>query len=422
MSFSTIKDPKDRIIKSKIDLNRDRPFFAYILLNMNVEQTEPTDKVPTMGVNQFGDLYWNEKFVNNLGDDELQGVLAHEVMHVATLTFQREGNRDKMLWNMATDIVINNILLDEHFALPKDCLLTRDGIFELKTEKGSVTIDVSEKSAEEVYDWLMQHIKIVKDKYGDGTGTGYKGGFDTHLPGDQNAKGESQGKADGGDADTKANEEAWKQKAIDAATSAKARGNMSASMERIFDGILEPKVDWRRRLYSYITKDIPVDFTMRRPGRRYHATGFYFPSVVRENLEVIVCNDISGSISGEEYENFMSECVGIAGSFEQVKMRCLWWSTYIDDRDDIEVNTGNRESLVHYKPHGGGGTTMSCIREYVKKKGYNSRIYVILTDGYIEHDPKLPDGNILFVLSKGGTDNIVKKYGEVCSLNDIERQ
>ena len=125
--FDTDMDSKDRIIKSKIDLNRDRPFFAYILMNMNVEQTEPTEKVPTMGVNQLGDLFWNDKFVTELADDELQGVLAHEVMHIATLTFQREGNRNKMLWNMATDIVINNILLGENFALPKDCLLTTDG-------------------------------------------------------------------------------------------------------------------------------------------------------------------------------------------------------------------------------------------------------------------------------------------------------
>ena len=416
--------PKQRITKAKLDLNKERPFFSYVLLNMNVEKTEPTEQVPTMGVNQFGDLYWNEKFVGTLSDDELQGVLAHEVMHMATLTFQREGSRDKMLWNMATDIVINNMLLEENFSLPKGCLLTKGGVFELEDKDGkNQKMDVSHSTAEEVYDWLMKHIKVVKNNYGNGNGEGeggYKGSFDSHLPGDENEKGESTGKGTK-DSDLKANEEKWKSKAVEAATAAKARGNMCASLERMIEGIVEPKIDWRKRLYQFITKDIPVDYTMRRPGRRFYSTGCYFPSVVRENLEVIAAIDISGSISSEELSDFVGECVGIATSFQQVKMRCLYWGTQVHDEDDIEVNSSTATMLETYRPKGGGGTEMSCVARHVQKKGYNSRVFVILTDGYIESKPTLPNGQILFVLSKGGSDEIIKKYGEVCSLNDVER-
>ena len=414
-------DSKDRIIKAKVALTKDRPFFAYILMNMNIERTQPDSTIPSMGVNAWGDLFWNDDFVKKLTDEELTGVLAHESMHPATLTFQRQGKRDHMIWNMATDIVINYMLLDEGFKLPQDCLRTNSGVFEFTgKDKKKYTIDVKEKTAEDVYDWLMQHIEIVKDKYSDGKG-GYKGQFDSHLPGDADSKGKSQGKQKG-DADVRSNEENWKAKTTEAATAAKARGSMSASMERALGNLLEPKIDWRKRLQSFITKDIPVDYTMRRPGRRFYTTGVYYPSVIRENLEVIVCVDISGSIGGDEYNEFISEAIGIAGSFNQIKMRMLWWGTEIDERDDMVVNSHTKESLLTYKPHGGGGTTMSCIKPYIESKGYNSRIYVILTDGYIESTPKLPEGvKILFVLSKNGSHEIVEKYGEVCSLKDVER-
>jgi len=85
---------RDRILKAKIDLSQQRPFFAYILMNMGIEQSDPKDDLPTMGVNQYGDLFWNETFVKTLSDEELKTVLCHEAMHVATLTFQREGTRD----------------------------------------------------------------------------------------------------------------------------------------------------------------------------------------------------------------------------------------------------------------------------------------------------------------------------------------
>ncbi len=413
---------QDRLIKSKVSLNRDRPFFSYILMNMNIERTKSTENIPTMGVNQYGDLYWNEEFTKKLSDKELEGVLAHEAMHIATLTFQREDNREHMLWNMATDLVINDILLQEGLKLPKDALLPNDyGEFEFTGKnKKKVKINVREKGAEEVYDEILNHAEVIHVQYGDGDGDGYKGSFDSHIPGDKDSEGKDQDKGCT-EAERKANEEKWKKKAVEASTAAKMRGKMSASLERELSGIIDPKIDWRKKLHQFITKDLPVDFTMRRPGRRYYTTGVYYPSVIRENLEIIVGQDISGSISDEEYAEFTSECIGIATGFSQINMRCLWWSTYIDERDDIVVTAANKDMLTHYKPHGGGGTTLSCLKEYVEKKGYSSRVYVILTDGYIESKPELPDGKILFVLSKNGSDDIIKHFGEVCKLSDVER-
>ena len=210
----------ERIIKVKVDLNKSHPFFAYILLNMEVEKTKHTDKVPTMAVSQYGDLYWNEDFVKTLDNDELKFVLAHEVGHIATLTFQRQGLRDMTLWNIATDLVINYMLMDEGFRAPKGILLPdHRGVYIFQSGKSGkdIKIDLNDKNAEQVYEDLCKNAKAIKKIVkADGKG-GYEGQLDGHIEGDADDEGNSTGKGKN-EQDQKANENKWKQKAVEGAT------------------------------------------------------------------------------------------------------------------------------------------------------------------------------------------------------------
>lgn len=414
----------ERIIKIKVDLNKSHAFFAYILMNMQIDKTKHTDKVPTMAVNEFGDLYWNKDFVDKMDNDELKFCLAHEVGHIATLTFQRKGLRDMTLWNIATDLVINYMLLDEGFRAPKGILLPdHRGLYTFKSGKdgNEYKIDLNNKNAEQVYDELSKHAKAIKSIVNaDGNGN-YDGQIDGHLEGDKDDSGESQGK-NNTEADAKANENNWKRKAIEGATQAKMKGNISASMERMLGEMLEPVIDWRSKLFSYITNDLPVDYSMRLPSRRFISTGVYSPTIIRESLDLVVGIDISGSISHEEYVEFMSEVVGIANSYRQVTMRVIAWACHVDERDDILVTNDTQDELLKCKFFGGGGTNLGCLTEYMEKKDYKTRLLVVLTDGYIESTPNLPDGvDCLFVLSRNGNGDIVSEYGDVTSLNNVTR-
>jgi len=404
----------------KIQLYKTKPFFAYLLMFLNIQ--EKTSKSnPTMCVNQYGDLYWNRDFVKELTPEQIQGVLCHEVMHIATLTLQRMGLRDIGLWNVATDLVINFLLTREGMQLPKGCLLAdHRGIYTSVSGKTGkkFTIDLNDKCSEQVYAELAKNAKIVKENLNiDGQGN-YDGAIDKHLQGDKDSDGNSTGKDKKSNAQ-QINESEWKKKIAEAVTQAKNRGTMSGAMERMFEGILDPVVDWRTKLYKYITNEIPIDYSMKVPSRRFFSTGNYTPTTLKENLNVVIGVDVSGSISEVEYKDFLSECYGIANSFGQVKMRLLAWGTEVHEKDDFEITSHNKEALYNIKFHGGGGTELSSMTRYCEKKNIKSRIYVILTDGYIESTPKLPaNANCLFVLSKNGSSEIVKKFGEVCNLAD----
>lgn len=414
-------DTGEKIIKAKISLQTSNPFFSYIIMSMRIRETTESKSIPTMGVNKVGDLFYNKDFVEKLSKDELHAVLCHECSHIAFNTFERQGKRDSFLWNIATDYAINWILQRDGFRLPKDVLLADvNGNVEITDKKGKkVSFNIANMCAEEIYDKLLNHAEVAHVYFDDGHG-GAKGQFDKHLPGDSDDKGQSQGKIKS-EADRIANESYWKEKATEAATAAKMRGTMSSALERELGTLLEPKIDWRKKLYHFITKDLPVDFTMRKPSRRFYSTGYYMPSVIRENLQVLIGIDVSGSISQSEYNEFMTEIVSMARGFTQLKMRVIFWATHVDERDDIEVYGNGIDTLMEHKIHNSGGTEMSCFARYVQDKSYNTPVVIMFTDGFIENDPQLVPARHLFVLPKNNSPEIVQKYGEVCSLSDIEK-
>jgi len=68
-------------------------------------------------------IVYNPALVEKLTPAELEGVLAHEVMHLALSHHCRRGERDAQLWNQATDYAVNPILINNGITLPKDALI-----------------------------------------------------------------------------------------------------------------------------------------------------------------------------------------------------------------------------------------------------------------------------------------------------------
>lgn len=387
--------PKEKITKAKIQLQKDSPFFAHLVMNMSIK--EDTD-IPTMGVNFEGNAIYNPEFIDKLTDLEVKGVLCHETMHVALQHLLRLGKRDMMLWNVAADMIINYMILSEGFSLPKGVLIPKnDSVYSINGKNGTFEIDVEEKSAEEIYEYLSSNTdKIDVEALGEGQ-------FDSHEYGDHLSEPEKQAIA-----------KEWQGKLVDAATAAKARGKLPSYIDRMMDDILNPKLNWKALLYQYLTKDILYNFTFKRPGRRSYSTGFYMPYEIKENLNITCTIDCSGSISKTEYTEYMSEIIGIANAFEQINMDIIFWDTEI--RQVEKVTRGNQQKLLEMEIPGGGGTYISCLDEHFKDIR-PPQLMVHLTDGYVESSPKLPYSKHLFVVSEHGDQSIVEQHGKVFKIH-----
>ena len=126
---------------AKIDLMTKSVFLSTICLSL---KHTFTDQISTAGTNGLSIIY-NPEFLEGLTAQERTGLLAHEVWHVAFNHLTRIGSRDKVIWNKAGDYVINYMLTNAGFTIPKG------GLLDPRFEK---------MSTEEVYE-------IIKDESDD---------------------------------------------------------------------------------------------------------------------------------------------------------------------------------------------------------------------------------------------------------------
>ena len=111
---------KDKLIAGRIQLMKENPFFAYILLNLNLIETK---SIPSCAVDYKGNLYYNPEFIKSLTLKEVKGVLCHECLHLVFEHLMRGKGKVQTLWNLACDSVINAIILKNGLDLPKESIV-----------------------------------------------------------------------------------------------------------------------------------------------------------------------------------------------------------------------------------------------------------------------------------------------------------
>ena len=419
--------PAERITKAKIKLQKDAPFFAYLVMNMQITEDKT---IPSMGVNFKGNARYNPEWIDTLSDDEIKGVLSHEVMHTALLHLLRVGKKEHQLWNIATDMAINWLLIHDGLVLPEQGIIP-DHYGDVKLPQIDHTFNVKDKCADELYEELLDKIPPCKCNCHGKTNSKGSGNNKGQGSNSQGQQGNCCGCGDQGfdqheyaeglsDAEREEISKEWKNKLVEAATAAKAKGRLPGGIERLVDDLLNPKLNWKSLLYQYLTKDLLYNHTYRKPGRRtYSVTDakgnpIFFPSEIKENLNIAVTVDTSGSISIQEYKDFVTEVYGIATAFEQINMDLIFWDTEV--QKVVQITRNNKENIINLEPTGGGGTHIGCLMNHYRGK-QPPQLMVHLTDGYIESRPELPWSKHMFVLSKQfSTDDIVKDYGIVTSL------
>ena len=262
-------DAKDKIIKAKVKLQKDNPFFAYLVMNLKFKESK--ERTKSIGVNFRGDCIYNPEWIETISDEKLKGVLAHEVLHLALEHLKREQNRNPKLFNIATDLVINNILVNSSFDLPTG-LVPCYNTFQLPNNKRIENLD--KKTAEQVYDELENDFGLTKSE----VGTTDNRRFDEHQ------------KAQEGDDEQEVEESKnkWKKSFSEASVYAKQQGKLPKGMDRLLDIVLNQKVNWKHLLYKYLTRTLPYDYTYSRPSKKSFSSGFYMPSILRESIEVVV--------------------------------------------------------------------------------------------------------------------------------------
>ncbi|HXB49310.1 MAG TPA: VWA-like domain-containing protein [Streptosporangiaceae bacterium] len=177
----------------------------------------------------------------------------------------------------------------------------------------------------------------------------------------------------------------------------KEAGNVPAGLLRWADGVLAPKVDWRRALAAELRKAVAdtagaVDYSYRRPSRRASAAGnVVLPALRRPVPEVAVVCDTSGSMSDDLLAASLAEVEGLLGALGLARrLRVLACDTAVGPSQ--RVTSARQVELV-----GGGGTDMGAGIAAAAALRPRPAVIVVLTDGYTPWPKSAPRGSKVVV-------------------------
>jgi predicted metal-dependent peptidase len=387
MSRVDRSDPLFKITKARGTLINQSPFFGALALRLRLEAID-NPSIPVMATDGKT-LYYNETAVKSMPQQQVMGVVAHEVLHCAFQHMYRRRHRNHTKWNKATDYVINSILLEQRFSLPEGRLFNSK---------------YSNMSAEQVYE------KLPNDPPGSGQGSGQGGwnfgaSLDPTVP--NPATGETQSASD-----IKKTSKDWEIATKQAAELAKQAGKLPGQFKELIDELLAPQVEWRQQLWRFFNQRKPGRITWNRPNRRLIAQGIYMPSKQFEPTgDIVVAIDTSGSISRNDLKMFGSELSEIHKALQPRKLWVLDIDTQIHSVK--EYGPYDRIELTYY---GRGGTRFEPVFEWLKREDIKADALVYLTDGYAswpKEDFTLP---VLWCINN--TD-ITPPWGETLRINPV---
>lgn len=363
---------KDEVLKAisiaKIQMAR-MPDTAFMFALCCQLETVVDSSINTGATNGLRIIY-NPEFFMELTPDERIFLIAHETLHVAYLHMDRKNQRNHLLWNMATDYVINLQLVDAGFSFIKGGLLDKK---------------YAGMNAEQVYDLLYDEMDL------------------DNLP--NNLLSDDLIMSD-------VDDNAITQNIISASMQAQQMNQAHTTPEavrRFLDSLTEPKVDWRVVLQRFMVDTAKDDYSWRKPNRRMLTRGFYLPSLQSTSLSKIsFAVDTSGSISQKEFNLFMSEVLGVLKQFKPKEIDIIQFHHEVTAHDTIK----SLNDFTQIKLMGCGGTEPNtAIQAFMKT---NSKALIVITDGFFNPSLINPNRPVIWVIY--GNPNFTAPFGKIIHL------
>jgi predicted metal-dependent peptidase len=359
------KDPVARVMKARVQLAMDHPFWGFLVMRMPMYPLEgDNDWLDTAAVDAKGNLYFNKDFMATLTLPWTEFVLAHEVMHIVNRTIARMPvGCNHQVWNLAADQVGNTMLIDAGFECPD---VLRKGV---QTDEISDHIRGADPKGEHGHSTFMtipqRYYELINEPPpeceackqgipfpGQGEGDGEEksdqagGNQDGNAgdAGDKDQDGASGGHShgDGKPCDHKGSGSPsagspehtcenwchsgaavdisqaspqdlhdWQQNIMAAAETCAGRGDLPGWMEDYLAEITKPTVTWKDKV-RYIAQPIfRGKYHYHRPNRREDSIGCRMPRRKPMPKAAVITMDTSGSISDGFLNQSATETLGL---------------------------------------------------------------------------------------------------------------
>jgi predicted metal-dependent peptidase len=379
MSTETLKQ---KLSLGKTALVVDNAFIASLLCSLKVTWDEKADP-PTM-VTDGHMLTVTPSYAEHLTAQQMRWALANITMR---LVFNcnlrcRIGQRDPVKWDIACDVMINSLLEGEK----------RDG-----------RSTVGERPPHAIYNPGLYEA-------GHKTIEGIYALLPDPTP-EQEANRQGVVIFDGSEAEQSEQAARMQVRVAQARDVARMAGNLSESMARFVGKELTPRIRWQDQLRSFFTKRLATEMSWARPSRRGLAQGILRPGKDGTGMEeIMVAVDLSGSVSPDELQEFLTELRAIKVDCNPSRTHVLYFASEVTKYESF-----GQDDELDLRPNGTGGTRFSPIFRYCREHDIEPAAAVILTDLYCGDFGSTPEYPVLWV-STGAQGPA--PFGEVIMLRE----
>jgi predicted metal-dependent peptidase len=265
----------------------EQPFYGYIASSVSFEETEKIAAIKMASIPELVITY-NPVWFDSLQDHFKIGVVLHELLHVILLHPHRRGNRQMLLWSVACDMAVGELMPSKYLATDA---VTVDRI----SRKLKRTIDHN-RNAEYYYEFItdveeqISFITIEGDSILVFEG---EGSLKVQKLSDETA--------------TTAELNALKSSLSQTISEAKADNEIPSGLEeRVNEVYKDFQIDWRVILKRFLTGrgKMITRKSYKRQSRRYDE----LPGTKRSvGVDALIAIDESGSISDFLVQSFYEE-------------------------------------------------------------------------------------------------------------------
>jgi predicted metal-dependent peptidase len=342
----TNKECIEKLEKARLQIFIQHPFLGFALQHFEVHLRDNLKTAATNGK----EIFFDPLFLEKLTMKETIFILLHELLHILLMHVSRREDRIPLKYNIACDIVVNDILLSYKF--DKGNLPIIKGI--------QYHIIGRNKTVEQVYDKLPKNTKVI--------------GFDVHDFWELQPHEQEHIRRKISDMMKKANEKGY------------SNGHAEL-MSRIFgaNGLAANKTNWKHILEHILIKDI-FDYSYLRVDQRYQ--NVLLPEFMNADdtlQDVWFVIDVSGSMRDDEIGEMYKQIQNILRIFKSVSCYVSFFSTYITSPQKFRSKKELYQALSHVKST--GGTDFHVIFTEAKNRFQLRQLkaLIIMTDGYAQY-------------------------------------
>ena len=340
-----------KISQAKAKLLVDYPYFGTLASKIDVVINDDIEAFKSDGAK----LEINSDYLQNLELSEMEFVFANGAMHASLAHEMRKNNRSGWLWQMATDMAVNDMLVQNGLDMPYGAQYRErfSGMY-----------------AEEIY------AELKDDILRDDEDLEYEAYDSDDIEQKENEQKEQNEQSSQEQLQEELlQEQLFAEEAIALLESKMQTGEAPATIERFFQLSDFGKVDWRNELRIALDKYFRDDYVVMPPSKKLLYSGIYLPSNVSQTFRLVIAVDSSGSIDEVLLNEFLSEVNFLMTLVQNYQIELL-----ICDEKIRSHKTFYSGDVLEVDVKGGGGTDFRPVFHFINENFDDVKLLLYFTD------------------------------------------